>query len=94
MCDLPSPLPCCPGASSCAILFHPPPPPPQAKHLQFVSGVSPTSYWLSAFAWDMINAMVPVILTIILFACFQLEAYSGPALGAVFIVLVCVSSSV
>lgn len=27
----------------------------QAKHLQFVSGVSPTTYWLTSFLWDMVS---------------------------------------
>lgn len=60
----------------------------KAKHLQFVSGVSPTSYWLSSFVWDLINALLPVVITIIIFAAFQVEAFSGPALGAIFLVLI------
>lgn len=27
----------------------------KAKHLQFVSGVNPTIYWLANFAWDMVS---------------------------------------
>lgn len=27
----------------------------KAKHLQFVSGVSPLVYWVANFFWDMVN---------------------------------------
>lgn len=60
----------------------------QAKHLQFVSGVHTTSYWLGNFVWDLLNAAVPIIITLILFAAFQVEAYSGEGLGAVFLLFV------
>ena len=66
----------------------PRPPVPQAKHLQYVSGVSVSSYWLSAYAWDLINSSIPIILTVIIFAIFNVEAYSGTGLAAVFIILV------
>nr|XP_033770847.1 phospholipid-transporting ATPase ABCA1-like [Geotrypetes seraphini] len=47
----------------------------KAKHLQFVSGVNPVVYWLSNFAWDMCNYLVPCVIVIILFLCFQQKAY-------------------
>ena len=62
--------------------------PSQAKHLQFVSGVDVTSYWLATFAWDMLNAMVPVLLTFILFAAFQVDGYKDEGLGAILLILV------
>ena len=61
----------------------------QAKHLQFVSGVFPSSYWLATFAWDLLNALIPVLVSLIIFAAFQVEAFSGEGLAAIFILLVC-----
>ena len=60
----------------------------QAKHLQFVSGVDVTSYWLATFFWDLLNALVPVFLSFILFAAFQVDGYTGDALGGIFLLLV------
>ena len=60
----------------------------QSKHLQFVSGVRATTYWLSNFVWDLFTALFPVIITFILFACFQVEGYQDEGLAAVFVILV------
>ena len=60
----------------------------QAKHIQFVSGVQASSYWLSTFAFDLLNALIPSILTFILFAAFNLEGYRGENLAAIFLLLV------
>ena len=60
----------------------------QAKHLQFVSGVDVTSFWISTYAWDLLNALVPVVLSVILFAAFQVEGYTGDGLAGVFLLLV------
>ena len=49
----------------------------KAKHLQFVSGIGPVGYWTASFAWDMINYLIPVTLIIIIFAAFDIPAYSG-----------------
>lgn len=61
----------------------------QAKHLQFVSGVQASSYWLATFAWDLVNAFIPAILTVILFAAFQIDGYKGENIGAIFLLVVC-----
>ncbi|KAF4110511.1 hypothetical protein G5714_007542 [Onychostoma macrolepis] len=50
----------------------------KSKHLQFVSGVNPTVYWLANFAWDMCNYIVPCIIVIIIFLCFQQKSYVSP----------------
>uniref|UniRef100_A0A3Q3LN94 ATP-binding cassette, sub-family A (ABC1), member 1A n=1 Tax=Labrus bergylta TaxID=56723 RepID=A0A3Q3LN94_9LABR len=47
----------------------------KAKHLQFISGVQPFLYWLANFVWDMCNYIVPATLVIIIFMCFQQDAY-------------------
>jgi ATP-binding cassette subfamily A (ABC1) protein 3 len=60
----------------------------KAKHIQFVSGVSPFSYWMSSFVWDMINYFIPCIVILILFAAFQIPAYvGGTRLGIVILQL-------
>uniref|UniRef100_A0A674NK87 ATP-binding cassette, sub-family A (ABC1), member 1A n=1 Tax=Takifugu rubripes TaxID=31033 RepID=A0A674NK87_TAKRU len=47
----------------------------KAKHMQFISGVQPFLYWLANFVWDMCNYIVPATLVIVIFVCFQQEAY-------------------
>lgn len=32
----------------------------KAKHLQFVSGVNPTAYWVANFTWDMVHTQYTV----------------------------------
>ena len=76
----------------------------KAKHLQFVTGMKPITYWLGNFAWDMVrdrdrdgvqlsggqvplvtpspasvclqcNYLVPALLVILIFLCFQQKSY-------------------
>eukprot|EP00123_Amoebidium_parasiticum_P015512 comp23006_c0_seq1/m.36687 comp23006_c0_seq1/g.36687 ORF comp23006_c0_seq1/g.36687 comp23006_c0_seq1/m.36687 type:complete len:1736 (-) comp23006_c0_seq1:41-5248(-) len=49
----------------------------KAKHIQFVSGVTPLTYWLAAFAWDFLNTLIPIFLCMIVFAAFNTPAYTG-----------------
>ena len=49
----------------------------KAKHVQFVSGVDPISYWSSAYTWDLINFLVPTLSILILVAAFNVPAYTG-----------------
>uniref|UniRef100_A0AAY4A5Y8 P-type phospholipid transporter n=1 Tax=Denticeps clupeoides TaxID=299321 RepID=A0AAY4A5Y8_9TELE len=61
----------------------------KAKHLQFVSGVNPAVYWVASFAWDMCNYVVPCVIVIVIFLCFQQKAYvSPPNLPALILLLV------
>ncbi|XP_034038157.1 phospholipid-transporting ATPase ABCA1b [Thalassophryne amazonica] len=47
----------------------------KAKHMHFISGVQPLLYWCANFMWDMCNYIVPAILVILIFVCFQQKAY-------------------
>ncbi|XP_008404880.1 ATP-binding cassette sub-family A member 1 isoform X2 [Poecilia reticulata] len=47
----------------------------KAKHLQFVSGVKPILYWLTNFAWDMLNYSVPATMVVLIFISFQQQSY-------------------
>ncbi|XP_039258702.2 phospholipid-transporting ATPase ABCA1-like isoform X1 [Styela clava] len=50
----------------------------KAKHLQFISGVDRLIYWIANFVWDMINYLIPMIIVVIIFVCFQTKAYVSP----------------
>lgn len=58
----------------------------KAKHLQFISGVSPATYWLTNFLWDITNYAVSAGLVVGIFIGFQKKAYTSadnlPALTA------------
>ncbi|KAM8909147.1 phospholipid-transporting ATPase ABCA1-like isoform 2-T2 [Spinachia spinachia] len=47
----------------------------KAKHMQFISGVQPLLYWVANFTWDMCNYVVPATLVVVIFICFQQQAY-------------------
>ncbi|XP_051789234.1 retinal-specific phospholipid-transporting ATPase ABCA4 isoform X1 [Erpetoichthys calabaricus] len=51
----------------------------KAKHLQFVSGVSPSVYWIANFFWDMLNYSVSTALVVGIFIAFNKKAYTSPA---------------
>ncbi|XP_009332142.1 PREDICTED: retinal-specific ATP-binding cassette transporter [Pygoscelis adeliae] len=50
----------------------------KAKHLQFVSGVSPTIYWLTNFMWDIVNYALSAGMVVVIFAGFNKKAYTSP----------------
>ena len=61
----------------------------QVKHLQFLSGIHPSSYWLASYAWDILNTLIPIVITVIIFAAFRVDAFrSSSVLGAIFLLLV------
>ncbi|KAH0625883.1 hypothetical protein JD844_034238 [Phrynosoma platyrhinos] len=51
----------------------------KSKHLQIVSGMKPVVYWLGNFAWDMCNYLVPAVLVVLIFLCFQQKSYVSAA---------------
>ncbi|KAM9332939.1 retinal-specific phospholipid-transporting ATPase ABCA4a [Pholidichthys leucotaenia] len=49
-----------------------------AKHLQFVSGVSPLVYWMANFLWDMVNYSISVAMVVKIFLFFDKKCYTSP----------------
>lgn len=60
----------------------------KAKHIQFVSGVGPLSYWAASYAWDFINFLLPTAGCVILFLAFDVGAYSEDRLGMVVLLFI------
>eukprot|EP01135_Chromosphaera_perkinsii_P005752 Nk52_evm52s359 gene=Nk52_evmTU52s359 len=60
----------------------------KAKHIQFVSGVDPFSFWLGTFTWDLLNYLIPTIVIFILFAVFDEEEYTGENFPAVILLFI------
>ena len=60
----------------------------QAKHLLFVSGTDVSSCWLATFSCDILNSLIPIVFSIILFTAFQVDGYTGSGLTGVFLLLV------
>ncbi|XP_058488295.1 retinal-specific phospholipid-transporting ATPase ABCA4a isoform X2 [Solea solea] len=50
----------------------------QAKHLQFVSGVSPLVYWLANFLWDMANYSISAAMVVEIFIFFDKKCFTSP----------------
>ena len=49
----------------------------KSKHLQYVSGLRAPIFWLSAFFWDLANYLVSILVLLLLFAIFRVDAYTG-----------------
>ena len=58
-----------------------------ARHVQFVSGVNTTTYWLSHYAWDFINISVSNACVIAVFALYGLDAFTGENLVVIIMLL-------
>lgn len=48
----------------------------KARHLQTVTGVSPTAYWLSTLIWDFSNYLIPFLLTVVLLYAFDATIFT------------------
>ncbi|RMC08477.1 hypothetical protein DUI87_14721 [Hirundo rustica rustica] len=59
----------------------------KAKHLQFVSGVSPVTYWLTNFMWDLVNYTLSAGMVVAIFLGFNKKAYTSPTNLPVFVAL-------
>ena len=57
----------------------------KSKAIQFISGAQAWVFWLTSFIWDMLTSTLVAILITILFAIFNIPAYSGSNLGYVFL---------
>ena len=60
----------------------------QSKHIQFVSGVHISVYWVANYVWDMINYLIPLVFLMIVYAAFDIDAFKGSNFGAVVVLLV------
>lgn len=57
-------------------------------HLLYVSGIWPLPYWLGNFLWDQFTALLPISLTLIMFAAFHIPGYDGSNLLIICLLLV------
>ncbi|XP_051989665.1 retinal-specific phospholipid-transporting ATPase ABCA4-like isoform X1 [Xyrauchen texanus] len=61
----------------------------KAKHLQFVSGVSPLVYWVANFFWDMINYSISTVMVVAIFVGFDKKCYTSPTNLPALVALLC-----
>lgn len=48
----------------------------KAKHLQTVTGVKPSGYWVSTYLWDVMNYQLPLWIVVALFFIFGVDAFT------------------
>nr|QST14975.1 ABCA1-1 protein [Diaphanosoma celebensis] len=51
----------------------------KAKHMQFVSGVKPITFWMASYTWDMMNYLIPTFLIVVIFVAFDSQPYISQA---------------
>ncbi|XDV27110.1 hypothetical protein PO909_030696 [Leuciscus waleckii] len=61
----------------------------KAKHLQFVSGVSPVVYWVANFFWDMMNYSLSTVMVVAIFVAFDKRCYTSPTNLPALVALLC-----
>ncbi|KAK7158970.1 hypothetical protein R3I94_005341 [Phoxinus phoxinus] len=61
----------------------------KAKHLQFVSGVSPVVYWVANFFWDMMNYSLSTVMVVAIFVGFDKRCYTSPTNLPALVALLC-----
>ncbi|XP_038057091.1 uncharacterized protein LOC119728778 isoform X2 [Patiria miniata] len=48
-----------------------------SKRLHYVSGVTPTGYWLANLVWDMLMYLIPIGISLIIVCAFGMHAFSS-----------------
>ena len=66
----------------------------KSKHLQYISGVKPVTYWMSAFLWDAAVYLVTVPILVGLLVLMGEKYLTGADLLPVFLTLVVAFGSV
>ena len=57
----------------------------KSKHLQFIAGVKPVTYWVSAFLWDYAVYSLTVPILVIMLVLMDEEYFTSPELIDVFL---------
>jgi hypothetical protein len=60
----------------------------KSKHLQFASGITPLTYWLSNFMWDFAAYVVSALCSLLIFVAFGLPSYTGRNLSSTAMLLI------
>ena len=53
----------------------------KAKHLQTVTGVKPSGYWVSTYLWDIVNYQFPLWIVVAMFFIFKVDAFTTTEFG-------------